>query len=70
MPVHLLSSLQRYAAGVLLAAVVGVPLGLLMGWFRWLDDIVTPIFDGLRFIAPTHGCPSRRSGSAPASADR
>ncbi|WP_280939890.1 MULTISPECIES: ABC transporter permease subunit [Hyphomicrobiales] len=27
-------------------------MGLLMGWFRWLDDIVTPLFDGLRFIAP------------------
>ena len=36
----------------LLAAAVGVPLGLLMGWFRWLDDIVTPLFDALRFIAP------------------
>ena len=29
-----------------------MPLGLLMGWFRWLDHIVTPVFDGLRFIAP------------------
>ncbi len=52
LPVHLLSSLQRYATGVLLAAIIGVPLGLLMGWFRLLDDIITPIFDGLRFIAP------------------
>lgn len=52
LPVHMASSLQRYAYGVLLAALIGVPLGLLMGWFRWLDDIVTPIFDGLRFIAP------------------
>lgn len=52
LPMHLASSCGRYAAGVLLAAIVGVPLGLLMGWFRWLDDIVTPIFDGLRFIAP------------------
>ena len=25
---------------------IGVPLGLLMGWFRWLDDVVTPLFDG------------------------
>jgi ABC-type nitrate/sulfonate/bicarbonate transport system permease component len=49
---HLWSSLQRYLAGVVLAALVGIPLGLLMGWFRWLDDIVSPIFDGLRFIAP------------------
>jgi NitT/TauT family transport system permease protein len=52
LPQHLASSFQRYAYGVLLAAVIGVPLGLMMGWFRLLDDIVTPIFDGLRFIAP------------------
>ncbi len=52
LPSHLASSFQRYAYGVLLAAFIGVPLGLMMGWFRLLDDIVTPIFDGLRFIAP------------------
>lgn len=49
---HLGSSLQRFAAGYLLAAAIGVPLGLLMGRFRTLDDIVSPIFDALRFIAP------------------
>lgn len=52
LPMHLASSIERYTYGVLLAAAVGVPLGLAMGWFRWLDDVVTPIFDGLRFIAP------------------
>ena len=52
LPQHLASSLQRYLCGVLLAALVGVPLGLLMGWFRLLDDILSPIFEGLRFIAP------------------
>jgi ABC-type nitrate/sulfonate/bicarbonate transport system permease component len=52
LPQHLASSFQRYACGVLLAAIIGVPLGLLMGWFRLLDDILTPIFDALRFIAP------------------
>ena len=52
LPAHLASSFLRYAYGVVLAAVIGVPLGLMMGWFRLLDDIVTPIFDGLRFIAP------------------
>jgi NitT/TauT family transport system permease protein len=52
LPQHLASSLLRYAYGVLLAAAIGVPLGLLMGWFRVLDDIVTPVFDALRFIAP------------------
>jgi ABC-type nitrate/sulfonate/bicarbonate transport system permease component len=52
LPQHLASSFMRYAYGVILAAAIGIPLGLLMGWFRLLDDIVTPIFDGLRFIAP------------------
>lgn len=52
LPQHLGSSLLRYLYGVLLAAFVGIPLGLAMGWFRLLDDIVTPIFNGLRFIAP------------------
>jgi NitT/TauT family transport system permease protein len=49
---HLLSSFQRYLCGMVLAAAVGIPLGLLMGRFKLLDDIVSPIFDGLRFIAP------------------
>jgi ABC-type nitrate/sulfonate/bicarbonate transport system permease component len=54
---HMASSLQRYALGFGLAVLVGVPLGLLMGWFRWLDDVVSPIFDGLRFIAPVAWVP-------------
>ncbi|MFD0934243.1 ABC transporter permease [Methylobacterium trifolii] len=49
---HLVSSVQRFLSGYLLAALVGVPLGLMMGWSRLLDDIVTPVFDALRFIAP------------------
>lgn len=49
---HLAASLQRYLLGFGLAAAVGAPLGLLMGWYRWLDYIVTPLFDSLRFIAP------------------
>ena len=28
-----------------------------MGWFRWLDDVVTPLFDALRFIAPVAWVP-------------
>ncbi len=49
---HLLSSLGRFGMGFGLAVLIGVPLGLLMGWFRWLDAIVTPVFDALRFVAP------------------
>lgn len=50
--VHLWSSLTRYLMGFCLAAVIGVPLGLLMGWFRTLDYIVSPLFEIVRFIAP------------------
>ncbi len=49
---HLAASIERYVRGFLLAAAVGVPLGLLMGWYRWLDNVMTPLFDSLRFIAP------------------
>ena len=49
---HLWSSFGRFAMGFGLAVAIGVPLGLLMGWFRWLDAIVTPLFDALRFVAP------------------
>ena len=49
---HLLSSFIRFGSGFALAAAIGVPLGLMMGWFRWLDDIVSPVFEALRFIAP------------------
>lgn len=52
LPQHLASSFARYLFGVGLAVVIGVPLGLMMGWFRLLDDIVSPIFESLRFIAP------------------
>jgi NitT/TauT family transport system permease protein len=54
---HMLASLQRFGMGFGLAALVGIPLGLAMGWFRLLDDIVTPLFDGLRFIAPVAWVP-------------
>jgi len=49
---HLWSSVLRYLLGFALAAAVGVPLGLLMGWFRALDYMVSPLFEGIRFIAP------------------
>ena len=49
---HLASSLGRFAMGFALAVAIGVPLGLLMGWFRPLDAIVSPLFDALRFVAP------------------
>lgn len=52
LPLHVLSSLGRYALGFLLAAGIGVPLGLSMGRYGLLDDIVSPVFNALRFVAP------------------
>ena len=49
---HLLSSFARFGMGFGLAVLIGVPLGLAMGWFRWLDAVVSPLFDALRFVAP------------------
>ncbi len=49
---HLLSSLQRFAAGFILAVCVGIPLGLLMAWFRTVDRVVSPLFEAVRFVAP------------------
>lgn len=49
---HLLSSLMRFGLGFGLAALIAIPLGLMMGWFAWLDDIVSPLFEAVRFVAP------------------
>ena len=49
---HLLSSFQRFAMGFVIAVAVGIPLGLLMAWFAWVDRIVSPAFDAVRFVAP------------------
>jgi ABC-type nitrate/sulfonate/bicarbonate transport system permease component len=54
---HMQASLKRFGMGFGLAALVGIPLGLSMGWFRWLDDIITPLFDAVRFIAPVAWVP-------------
>ena len=55
---HLLSSFTRFGMGFVLAVAIGIPLGLAMGWFRWLDAIVSPLFDALRFVAPIAWVPS------------
>jgi ABC-type nitrate/sulfonate/bicarbonate transport system permease component len=54
---HLASSLSRFALGFSIAVVVGVPLGLMMGWFEWLDAVLSPFFNALRFVAPVAWVP-------------
>lgn len=50
--VHTLASLKRFGLGFLFAVAAGVPLGLMMGWYRWLDELITPLFESVRFVAP------------------
>lgn len=49
---HLLYSLYRVALGFLLAAGVGVPLGLLMGWSRRWNNVISPLVEMLRPVPP------------------
>jgi ABC-type nitrate/sulfonate/bicarbonate transport system permease component len=49
---HVIASLSRWTMGFGLAAAIGIPLGLAMGYWRLLDAIVSPIFEGYRYIAP------------------
>jgi ABC-type nitrate/sulfonate/bicarbonate transport system permease component len=49
---HMLASIGRFFMGWAMAVGIGIPLGLLMGWYRLLDEIVTPLFDAIRFVAP------------------
>jgi len=49
---HVLASLQRFLMGFVLAVCVGIPLGLLMARFKWVDRLVAPAFEAVRFVAP------------------
>jgi NitT/TauT family transport system permease protein/sulfonate transport system permease protein len=49
---HVGASLQRVLAGFVLACIVGIALGVLLGWFETLADFVKPIFEALRPIPP------------------
>lgn len=45
---HLSISLSRSIGGFALAVAVGVPVGLLIGWFRELEEYVDPLVQTLR----------------------
>lgn len=50
---HIWASMQEVVFGFLLAASVGVPLGLLMGWSRIAYNFFDPLVELLRPIPPT-----------------
>jgi ABC-type nitrate/sulfonate/bicarbonate transport system permease component len=49
---HITSSFQRFMYGFILAVVIGVPLGLLMTLSRFANQLITPFFESIRFVAP------------------
>ncbi len=49
---HLLASLQRVLVGFMLAALIAIPLGLLLGTNKILHDALDPIVQVLRPVSP------------------
>ncbi len=45
-------SLRRVALGFGAAAVIGIPLGLTLGWYPALNQVVNPVMQILRPISP------------------
>ena len=43
LPLHALETLLRLVAGFLLGSVVGVTMGMLMGRYRWAEDLLVPV---------------------------
>jgi len=50
--IHIAASLQVALSGYALGALIGIPLGILMAWFKPVDLFVKPIFDLIRPIPP------------------
>ena len=54
---HVMASLGRFVTGFMLALAVAVPLGLLIGYSRTLNDFTKPVIEVLRPIAPIAWAP-------------
>ena len=55
--VNVLASLQVSLTGFFLAIIIGIPLGLLMGWSGGFESFVRPIFELVRPIPPVSWIP-------------
>ena len=49
---NILSSLKRVAIGFGLAALVGIPLGFILGRFKFMNDMINPLISLLRPVSP------------------
>lgn len=50
--VHVFASAARALSGFAIAVVLGVPLGLLIGWYRTLAEVLDPLLELFRNTAP------------------
>lgn len=50
--VDLLHSLLHFSIGMVAALIIGIPIGLMMGWFTTFNRIFDPIIEMLRPIPP------------------
>lgn len=50
--VDIIASLQVALSGFLAAIVIGVPLGLFMGWWTYADRFIRPLFELIRPVPP------------------
>lgn len=48
LPQHLFASLKVALFGYFLGVIFGVPMGILMAWYKWVDRLVRPLFDLIR----------------------
>ncbi len=55
--VHVYASLKRVLIGLVIALIVGVPLGLLVGASKLVEAATTPAFQLLRMISPLSWMP-------------
>ena len=55
--VHAASSARRVVIGFLIAAAIGVPVGILIGWYRVTENLLDPIIQMLRPIPITAWVP-------------
>lgn len=52
MPIHILYSLMRVMPAYIVGSVAGITLGILMGWYPKVNDILRPIYEVMRPIPP------------------
>ncbi|TCV81230.1 nitrate ABC transporter permease [Sulfurirhabdus autotrophica] len=49
---NILHSLQRVGIGFGMAAIIGIPLGFMIGRFKFLNDMLAPVISLLRPVSP------------------